>query len=552
MNRTRVQTFFVVMMLVVLTLPVLGQVNGVRGIDSVSRSVDVIQPPSSLANGSLSSDDIAFVFLEQENLTLEQSLRLDIIEPGRYSLDSVRLSPGNVASGTTITSYLIHFDPRDRFSGSNLSNVLNGEVTFEGEILGLITETPNVISTSSLVGASNTEYIDLSGLEFERIDLEPKDEIFFEANRNTIRFEFRDRVEIDQMRVIVEGTSSSNGNSSNEAPNARGESVTTSEDRAISIDVLDNDTDADDNLRRSSLRISRSPSDGRASIDSSTREITYTPDSGFRGSDSFEYEICDTDDLCDTATVSVTVERSGSSSGNGNVDPNLRSRTLLPEANDCESAGDARIDIVPGNRENEIRLDDEIGFTAVAILGTRDFPAPNCVDVSTVRFGPDGDEQPAESCGVVNVNFDRWDDIVCDFRTEDLPFSTSDTRGRLTADTIDSESVDDDDRVTVLAPRRFKNISSLNSEYRGYTMRQLGSSVFFISGRANVVRMGVEIFNSDGERVFTQAGTGNLMRLDLNSSQHQLANGVYFMRVNVIDKNGKTESMGIIRVVLLR
>ena len=42
-------------------------------------------------------------------------------------------------------------------------------------------------------------------------------------------------------------------------------------------------------------------------------------------------------------------------------------------------------------------LDDEFGFTPVAILSTQDFKAPNCVDVSTAFFGPTGNELGAVS-----------------------------------------------------------------------------------------------------------------------------------------------------------
>ncbi len=35
--------------------------------------------------------------------------------------------------------------------------------------------------------------------------------------------------------------------------------------------------------------------------------FTYTPTTGFTGTDSFTYQICDTDNACDTATVTINV-----------------------------------------------------------------------------------------------------------------------------------------------------------------------------------------------------------------------------------------------------
>ena len=36
-------------------------------------------------------------------------------------------------------------------------------------------------------------------------------------------------------------------------------------------------------------------------------DVTYTPDPGFNGIDTFTYQVCDPGNACDTATVSVTV-----------------------------------------------------------------------------------------------------------------------------------------------------------------------------------------------------------------------------------------------------
>ncbi|MCP4407362.1 MAG: hypothetical protein GY807_06300, partial [Gammaproteobacteria bacterium] len=43
-------------------------------------------------------------------------------------------------------------------------------------------------------------------------------------------------------------------------------------------------------------------------LDNGNGTITYTPEPGFTDSDSFDYQICDTGLLCDTATVNITVE----------------------------------------------------------------------------------------------------------------------------------------------------------------------------------------------------------------------------------------------------
>jgi len=534
---------------VVLTaLPVLGQVGGVPGISSVSNRVDVIQPPANL-DSRVSGDGDAVVFLERENLTLDESLRVDITETGRYSLDSIALSPGRISRGTEINSYLIHFDP-DSVRNGNLASILPGEVTFAEEILGVITVTSTLNSTTDRLGAPATDYQTMSGLEFERVDLGPKDEIFFEANRRTIRFEFRDETEIDQMRVITVGSSVVN----NIGPNARGDEVTTRENGSITIDVLSNDSGINDNFDLETLRVTSGPSDGTASVNRDDDTITYDPESNFTGTDSFVYEICDLSTRCDSATVQITVEAMRSSGGG---DGDLTLRTLLPEADDCSFAGEARIDISPGNRVNLIRMDDEMGHTAVAILSTVDFPAPNCVDISTASFGPTGDEAAAVSCGVANVNFDRWDDVVCDFKTSELGFLRDDESGRLEAVVIDGGFIAEEDDVEVRGTRRIRSRipEGLSSpvDVVNVVSQKLGSSLWVRASGADVAGVSIQVFNGDGQLVARDVSSGPLLRWNMKSRTGAiLANGIYIYVVTALDADGKVIGRAINKIALVR
>jgi len=89
----------------------------------------------------------------------------------------------------------------------------------------------------------------------------------------------------------------------NDAPVAADDSDTTDEDAPITIDVLDNDSDPDgDGLVVQSVT---QPSHGTAVNHGST--VTYTPDPGFNGPDSFEYTISDGNGGSDTASVSIAV-----------------------------------------------------------------------------------------------------------------------------------------------------------------------------------------------------------------------------------------------------
>ena len=72
------------------------------------------------------------------------------------------------------------------------------------------------------------------------------------------------------------------------------------------IDVLANDYDVDGTIDIASVEIVSNPSNGTVIVNADGT-ITYTPDFDFIGEDSFEYQVCDNDGLCDTATVTVIV-----------------------------------------------------------------------------------------------------------------------------------------------------------------------------------------------------------------------------------------------------
>jgi len=92
----------------------------------------------------------------------------------------------------------------------------------------------------------------------------------------------------------------------NDPPAAQDDSAATDEDTSVVIAVTANDSDPDGNLDMGSLMIAANPSKGTA-VAQPDGTILYTPDPDFHGVDSFSYQVCDTEGLCGTATVTVTV-----------------------------------------------------------------------------------------------------------------------------------------------------------------------------------------------------------------------------------------------------
>ena len=100
------------------------------------------------------------------------------------------------------------------------------------------------------------------------------------------------------------GTQSIAVASVNDAPVAVDDSATTTENTAVGINVLSNDTDVD--LDTLSATGATTPGHGTAVVNGDST-ITYTPNAGYNGSDSFDYTVDDGHGGTDTGTVNVTV-----------------------------------------------------------------------------------------------------------------------------------------------------------------------------------------------------------------------------------------------------
>ena len=92
----------------------------------------------------------------------------------------------------------------------------------------------------------------------------------------------------------------------NDAPVAVADAATTSEDTALSVDVVANDTDVDLDALTVSTFDAASTQGGTVAAGANGR-LVYTPLANFNGADTFDYTVTDSNGGTDTATVTVTV-----------------------------------------------------------------------------------------------------------------------------------------------------------------------------------------------------------------------------------------------------
>ena len=182
------------------------------GIVSTSLTVNSTTAiPGSLITGAFDSDEEMWVFIEQEDFVLGQDLEVDITEAGVYApgefMDNREedLTPGTILEGTTVNSYIVHFDEA---SGDSLT--ITGQIVFDQECLGLIILTDYLNDSDSIVGNSGTTYSSptndsdwnsVRGLDILTYSQDPL-ELTISINQCTIDFTLTTKDGIDEFRVI--------------------------------------------------------------------------------------------------------------------------------------------------------------------------------------------------------------------------------------------------------------------------------------------------------------------------------------------------------------
>lgn len=133
-------------------------------------------------------------------------------------------------------------------------------------------------------------------------------------------------------------------------PLASDDTASTSASMPVVIDVAANDTDPDGDLDPATVNVTSGPSNG-AAVSNGDGTVTYTPNTGFVGTDSFTYEICDAEGLCDQAEVTIEVV--------GGVGPPSDPGDVVPDApaNADEHANPNACEDNPG-RADEHRPDN--------------------------------------------------------------------------------------------------------------------------------------------------------------------------------------------------
>ncbi len=166
--------------------------------------VTLVTPPPTTRLGQLQSDATMYLFPEKRAYVLPASVNVDITAPGNYTAaNATPYTPGVIAAGTQVNSWMVHFNPPDGpIYGS-------GSLTFSGEkVLGVIASDANLDATDGLLGAPGTLYstgVTSRGLEIN--DMAPGsnfDNVILSSDFLTLALLWRAGVSEDEIRILTE------------------------------------------------------------------------------------------------------------------------------------------------------------------------------------------------------------------------------------------------------------------------------------------------------------------------------------------------------------
>ncbi len=238
------------------------------------------------------------------------------------------------------------------------------------------------------------------------------------------------------------------------------DAAATTEDVSVTVDILANDND----VPNTGTITFTDPTNGTVVLndngtpnDPSDDDITYTPDDGYIGADTFTYTICDTNGNCSTATVTiVTTDNPIIDSDHDGIIDSFEDLNLDgdndPSTDATDSDGDGYPDYLDIDADNDGIPDN------VEAQTTADYVPPSGIDAN--GNGLDDAYEGPGRLGIFPVDTD--DDLLPDYLDED-----SDNDGVL--DNIEGHDHDHDGIPDVVLIGSDKDDDGLDDGYEGTT-----------------------------------------------------------------------------------
>ena len=206
-------------------------------------------------------------------------------------------------------------------------------------------------------------------------------------------------------------------------PTAVNDNATTPMNTAIDINALSNDTQGSSELDPTSVSFvsgtePNASTEGTFSVNNTTGLVTFTPVNGYTGTVTINYNVCDLNNLCDVATITVEITTvAGPTANNDNATSSLNTPVDI-DALSNDTQGVAALDptsvtFIPGTEPNPstegtftvnnttglVTFTPVNGFTGAATINYSVCDLNNLCDVATISvFIATGNDTDGDGC----------------------------------------------------------------------------------------------------------------------------------------------------------
>ena len=184
----------------IFTLITIAMASAVADAEIISASAvfEIIDPPASVQQNALESNSRIRVFKEQTNFVSEFPFRINGTGPKVFN-DFGDYSDRVMPIGTRFDSYFVHVDT----VGSASRSFGPGRLTFSRPIIGIVGRDPDIIASSALFGAIDTNYpLNRNNQHFDFSNNDDSFTLF--GDGRSIQIQAEAGGQQDQLRILVE------------------------------------------------------------------------------------------------------------------------------------------------------------------------------------------------------------------------------------------------------------------------------------------------------------------------------------------------------------
>ena len=176
------------------------------GVLQTTGSMRFVSPGPDFHPGNYKDNEHIVVFPEKRGFLSNESMRVDMIDPGEYEKSHYEEKP-TLVPRRAMTSYLLQLDAYPEGENPNRRRSVIGQITFANPIVGVITEDRLLNESEVVFGIPGADYPSARTIEPRPEGDERKgfDKLILTADRHSLILELRENPgHLDQVRVLVE------------------------------------------------------------------------------------------------------------------------------------------------------------------------------------------------------------------------------------------------------------------------------------------------------------------------------------------------------------